>query len=54
MGHGVYTDEEGWGFVLVIGVSCVMLAATGSGRFGVDPLVMSRLRAQDKVGAHAP
>ena len=53
MGTGVYTDEGGWGFVLVIGVSCLMLAATGSGRFGVDPLVMSRFRDRPKAGVHS-
>ncbi|MFE3459164.1 DoxX family protein [Nocardiopsis aegyptia] len=53
MGSGVYVDDDGWGFVLVIGVTCLMLAATGSGRFGLDPLVMSRFRDRDKAGAHS-
>ncbi|GAB2517041.1 DoxX family protein [Nocardiopsis aegyptia] len=53
MGSGVYVDQNGWGFVLVIGVSCLMLAATGSGRFGIDPLVASRFRDRRKAPAHS-
>lgn len=45
-GNGVYMENDGYGFVLSIAVCCLLLAATGSGRFGVDHLVVERLRAR--------
>ncbi|MHA6629319.1 DoxX family protein [Pseudonocardia sichuanensis] len=36
---GIYAEEGGFAFPLAVGVAALLLAATGSGRFGVDHLL---------------
>lgn len=35
----IFMEDDGFGFVLAIAATCLMLAATGSGRFGIDHYV---------------
>jgi putative oxidoreductase len=37
---GIYAEEGGFAFPLAVGAAALLLAATGSGRFGVDHLVV--------------
>lgn len=40
--NGIFVDEEGFELVLLIGATALLLAATGSGRFGLDALLWRR------------
>ncbi|MEU6859858.1 DoxX family protein [Glycomyces sp. NPDC046736] len=37
---GIYADAGGYAFPLAVGVACLLLAVTGSGRYGLDPYVL--------------
>ncbi len=37
---GIYAEEGGFAFPLAVGVTALLLAATGSGRFGLDHIVV--------------
>lgn len=37
--HGIFASENGYEMVLVFGITSVLLAVVGSGRFGVDGLL---------------
>ncbi|RMI38128.1 DoxX family protein [Streptomyces triticirhizae] len=53
-GNGIYVDGDGYGFVLAIGVTCLLLAATGAGRLSVDHLLAGRLPSpMGRSGARA-
>ncbi|TDC80958.1 DoxX family protein [Actinomadura sp. 7K507] len=52
-GNGIYVDDDGYGFVLALGLTSLMLAATGAGRFGVDHWLAGRFRGRDREAQHA-
>lgn len=43
-GHGLFVNEGGAELVLALGVGSLLLAALGSGRFGLDHLIAPRMR----------
>lgn len=51
--HGLFVDKGGFELVLVLGVAALLLAAAGSGRYGVDALVTARRTTADKEPAAA-
>lgn len=50
---GIYAEAGGYAFPLAVGTASLLLAVTGSGRFGLDPLLkpmLERMRpAEDAV-----
>lgn len=51
MSHGVFAEKGGFELVLTLGVACLLFAATGSGKFGVDALLARRTRTEETVPA---
>jgi putative oxidoreductase len=45
-GKGVFVSDGGFELVLALGVACLLLAAVGAGRFGLDRLLTGRLSAR--------
>ncbi|QFG27139.1 DoxX family protein [Actinomadura sp. WMMB 499] len=52
-GNGIYVDADGYGFVLALGLTSLMLAGTGAGRFGVDHWLAGRFGARTREPQHA-
>jgi putative oxidoreductase len=50
-GAGLFVEQGGYEFVLVLGAAALLLAAIGAGRFSVDHLLTGRRRATQPVGA---
>ncbi|RJL32515.1 DoxX family protein [Bailinhaonella thermotolerans] len=50
-GNGIFVSDGGFELVLVLGVSALLLAAAGSGKFGVDELWRSRRADRQSVSA---
>ena len=50
-GHGLFADKGGFELVLTLGVAALLLAATGSGRFGLDALITTRRITPNAVPA---
>ncbi|MGW5416257.1 DoxX family protein [Actinomadura geliboluensis] len=44
MDKGLFSQEGGYEYVLVLGVVCLLFAFTGAGRFSVDSLLWGRRR----------
>lgn len=38
----IFVQDDGYGYVLAVAVCCLLIAALGSGRFGVDRLLAAR------------
>ncbi|WP_166848719.1 DoxX family protein [Isoptericola sp. BMS4] len=45
-GNGLFVDQGGYELVLVLGAASLLLAAVGSGRLGVDHLLLGRRAAR--------
>lgn len=45
-GNGLFADQGGYELVLVLGAASLLLAAVGSGRLGVDHLLLGRQAAR--------
>ncbi|WP_396449201.1 DoxX family protein [Actinomadura sp.] len=50
MGKGLFNQEGGYEYVMVLGVVCLLLAFTGGGRFSLDALVRGRRRGASEPG----
>src|SRR3954451_2920815 len=50
-GAGLFVQQGGYEFVLVLAAAALMLAVLGAGRFSVDHLLVSRGRTAQHVGA---
>ncbi|GAB3723988.1 DoxX family protein [Nocardiopsis nanhaiensis] len=53
----IYMADDGYGYVMAVAVCCLLLAATGSGRFGGDHLIAKRFSRGKEGGRraqHAP
>jgi putative oxidoreductase len=46
-GNGVYVDQGGFELVGALGASCLVLAAVGAGRYGVDHVISNRHKTAD-------
>ncbi|TDD76244.1 DoxX family protein [Actinomadura darangshiensis] len=44
MGKGLFNQEGGYEYVMVLAAACLLLAFTGAGRFSVDALLWNRRR----------
>ena len=51
MSHGLFAEKGGFELVLALGVASLLLAATGSGKYGVDALFARRSKAAETVPA---
>lgn len=49
MSHGVFTQNGGFELVLALGVACLLFAATGSGKYGVDAVFARRTQDKEPV-----
>lgn len=52
-GNGLFVTEGGYELVLALGVSCLLLAAVGAGRFSIDHLVQRSRRSTRSEPANA-
>lgn len=50
-GHGLFADKGGFELVLTLGVTALLLAATGAGRFALDALITSRRTTPETAAA---
>ncbi len=53
-GNGVFVTAGGFELVASIGLATLLLAAFGSGRIGLDPLLFGRRTRTSRTGAGAP
>lgn len=51
MSHGIFAEKGGFELVLALGVACLLFAATGSGKYGVDALFAGRPKTEETVSA---
>ncbi|XVQ08518.1 DoxX family protein [Spirillospora sp. CA-255316] len=49
MDKGLFVSEGGYELVLILGATALMLACTGSGRFGLDALLFGRGDTRDRA-----
>jgi putative oxidoreductase len=45
VGHGLFVDEGGYEFVLVLGAAALLFAAIGGGRYSLDHVLFGRRRS---------
>ena len=52
----IFVQDDGYGYVLAVAVCCLLITATGSGRFGADRLIADRFGGREgtrRAGAGA-